>query len=184
MNETTHFKRNACETCACVFAILLIAANALSAQGPKGRSFGFGLSLGEPTAVTFRIWESRMNSWDIAVGTSHLGNPHIHADYLWHFPDAFSSRIVSLYAGVGAVLGFGEKGHWVFVRKKGSFKDYWYHDDEHEKGVLIAAKGAFGLNIIPRNTPIDIFLEVNPVIGLIPGFGFDILPALGFRFYP
>jgi hypothetical protein len=50
--------------------------------------------------------------------------------------------------------------------------------------MVVAAKGTFGLNIIPRNTPLDIFLEVNPIIGISPGFGFDIMPSLGIRFYP
>ena len=36
--------------------------------------------------------------------------------------------------------------------------------------LVIAAKGTFGLNIIPRNTPLDIFFELNPIIGLSPCF--------------
>ena len=35
---------------------LLVAYNESIAQGPKGRSFGFGFSLGEPTAVTLWYW--------------------------------------------------------------------------------------------------------------------------------
>lgn len=168
-------------------ALMLILVAGLSlpamAQGPKGKSFGVGFSVGDPTAVSFRFWTSRDNSWDLAVGASYLGNPHVHGDYLWHFNDAFNSRIVSLYAGVGAALGFGDnRDGWVLVRyKKG--KDYWYYHDDGD-GMVVAAKGTFGLNIIPRNTPLDIFLELNPIIGISPGFGFDIMPALGIRFYP
>lgn len=169
------------------FALVLLLLAGLSipamAQGPKGKSFGVGFSLGDPTAVSFRFWTSRENSWDLAVGASYLGNPHVHGDYLWHFNDAFNSRIVSLYAGVGAALGFGDKHDgWVLIRyKKG--KDYWYYGDRNDD-LVVAAKGTFGLNIIPRNTPLDIFLELNPIIGISPGFGFDIMPALGIRFYP
>lgn len=153
------------------------------AQGPKGKSFGVGFQLGDPTAVSFRFWNSKQTSWDLAVGASYLGNPHVHGDYLWHFNDAFGSRIVSLYMGVGVALGFGDKRDgWVLVKyKKGH--DYWYYGD-NDNDLVVAAKGAFGLNIIPRNTPIDIFLELNPIIGLSPKFGFDIMPTLGIRFYP
>lgn len=166
-----------------VVAGILILANTLSAQGPKGKSFGIGLSLGEPTAVTARFWTSRQNSWDAAIGKSHIGNPHLHADYLWHINDAFDSRIVSLYAGVGAIAGFGSKGEYVLVKfGKGPFKEHWYYDADND--VALAAKGTFALNIIPRNTPIDIFLELNPVLGLSPGFGFDFMLAIGVRFYP
>ena len=162
-------------------AAFAISMNTATAQGPKGRSFGFGFSLGEPSAVTFRFWESRMNSWDAAIGVSHLGNPHIHADYLWHFPDAFNSRIVSLYAGVGAVVGLGERGHYVWNKGRKWDNDDWYYD---EGNVLFGAKGAFGLNIIPRNSPLEIFIELDPVLGLVPGFGFDFQGAVGLRFYP
>jgi len=168
---------------ALILFVLFLFSSISYAQGPKGRSFGVGFSLGDPTAVSFRIWTSRANSWDAAIGASYLGNPHIHGDYLWHFNDAFNSRIVSLYAGVGAALGFGDKHNgWVLVKyKKG--KDHWYLKGKHDD-LVIAAKGTFGLNFIPRNTPLDIFLELNPVFGLSPGFGFDVMPALGIRFYP
>ena len=168
------------------FAFTLLLAAGISttahAQGPQGKSFGIGFSAGEPTAVSARIWTSRQNSWDIGVGSSWIGNPHVHADYLWHFNDAFNSRIVSLYAGVGGVLGFGDKDRGVFKWKGDRDKDRWYYGED--EGVAIAAKGVFGLNIIPRNTPLDIFVEIDPVLGLSPGFGFDIMPALGIRFYP
>jgi hypothetical protein len=165
-----------------LIALVVGLAMPAMAQGPMGKSFGVGFSVGDPTAISFRIWTSRANSWDAAIGASYLGNPHIHGDYLWHFNDAFNSRIVSLYAGVGAALGFGDRRDgWVLIRyRKG--KDYWYYSDRDE--LVVAAKGTFGLNIIPRNTPLDIFLEVNPIIGISPGFGFDIMPSLGIRFYP
>lgn len=162
---------------------MFLFSSSVFAQGPKGKSFGIGFSVGEPTALSLRFWTSRENSWDVAVGSSYIGNPHIHADYLWHFNDAFNSRIVTLYAGVGAAIGLGDKYGWVLVKyKKGKIENRWYYDRDHE--TVIAAKGTFGLNIIPRNTPLDIFLEINPIIGLSPGFGFDIMPALGIRFYP
>lgn len=160
--------------------VLFVQPDGAFAQGPKGRSFGFGLSLGEPTALTLRFWTSRENSWDAAVGRSYMGNPHFHASYLWHFNDAFESRIVSLYAGIGGIVGFGHPdGHWWH----GYHDDDWYyhHDDDN---IAFAAKGVFGLQVIPRNTPLDIFLEIDPIIGLVPGFGFDFMPAVGIRFYP
>jgi hypothetical protein len=158
---------------------LLQPLDTARAQGPNGKSFGFGLSLGEPTALTLRFWTSRQNSWDAAIGRSYLGNPHIHGSYLWHFNDAFNSRIVSLYAGVGGVIGFGHPhGHWLYGEKHEKW--YWHDDDD----LVLAAKGVFGLQVIPRNTPLDIFLEVDPILGLVPGFGFDFMPAVGIRFYP
>ena len=165
-----------------VFCYLSAPFNpAAFAQGPKGKSFGFGFSVGDPTAFAMRFWSSPLNSWDAAIGTSHLGNPHIHVDYLWHFPQAFNSRIVSLYAGVGGVIGFGERGTW-FLGYERKGKEFWYYSIANRP--VFAAKGVFGLDIIPRNAPLDIFFELDPIIGLSPGFGFDVEPALGIRFYP
>lgn len=167
-----------------MFSLLfLVLTLPVFAQGPMGKSFGVGFSVGDPTAVSFRFWTSKENSWDAALGASYLGNPHLHGDYLWHFNDAFNSRIVSLYAGIGVALGFGDKEDgWVLVRyKKG--RDHWFYSDRDDD-LVVAAKGTFGLNIIPRNTPLDFFLELNPILGIAPGFGFDIMPALGVRFYP
>jgi hypothetical protein len=171
---------------ACVPVLVMLVCAAITpdagfAQGPKGRSFGFGFSLGEPAAFTTRWWTSKKNSWDAAIGVSHLGNPHIHADYLWHFPDAFNSNIVSLYAGIGGIVGFGERGKWFGIGNRKYKDDDWYYGDDH---AVIAVKGVFALNIIPRNTPLDIFLEIDPVLGISPGFGFDFQPAIGIRFYP
>ncbi|MCB2203445.1 hypothetical protein KQI65_01750 [bacterium] len=168
---------------ACTLLLIVFPAFTAHAQGPKGRSFGIGFSVGEPTAVSARFWLSSENSWDLALGSSAMGNPHVHADYLWHFNDAFNSRIFKIYAGVGGVMGFGDKdnGFVVWV-KKGKDKERWYYGDDSK--VAIAAKGVFGLNIIPRNTPLDIFIEIDPILGITPGFGFDIQPALGIRFYP
>jgi hypothetical protein len=165
---------------ACIW--LVFSAPALHAQGPKGKSFGFGLSLGDPTAVSFRIWTSRENSWEAAIGRSHFGSPHIQGGYLWHMNDVFNSRVVCLYVGAGAAIGFGgPEGDWWFHHGHGH-DDEWYWDGDHE--MALAARGIFGLNVIPKNTPIDIFLELDPIIGLVPGFGFDIMPAVGIRFYP
>ena len=170
-------------TCLSAAALIFMAASAL-AQGPKGRSFGFGFEFGDPLAFTIRIWDSPKNSWDAALGESFLGSPYIHADYLWNFPDAFNSNIVSLYAGIGAAVGFGEKNRYVFwYRGKGH--DYWYYDDgDGHNGAAFAVKGAFGLDVIPRRSPLEIFFEVDPLLGVSPGFGFDFMVALGLRFYP
>ena len=40
------------------------------------------------------------------------------------------------------------------------------------------------LDIIPKNSAVEIFLELNPVLGIVPGFGFDFQGAIGVRFYP
>jgi len=98
-------------------------------------------------------------------------------DYLWHF-NAFNSQVVSLYAGPGVVLGFGSSGGW-FYNNHGN---YFYVRSDNKPGFGV--RGLFGLNIIPRRTPLEIFGELGVLVGIIPGFGSNLDAAIGVRFYP
>ncbi|MBI5323750.1 MAG: hypothetical protein HZB41_00435 [Ignavibacteriae bacterium] len=157
--------------------IFIFSLQISSAQGPKGKSFGFGIMFGDPTGATLKFWTSQENAFVVDVGSSYFGSLRFNGDYLWHF-DAFNSQIVKLYAGPGAVVGIGE-GH-----------SYWYKED-HEKfyfrkrgDVGIGARGMFGINIIPRRTPLEIFLEFGVLIGIVPDFGTSVDAGVGIRFYP
>lgn len=159
----------------CAF-VVAFSSQAL-AQGPKGKEFGFGLVLGEPTGLTIKYWLNKENALTANLGASYFGSPRIGVDYLWHF-DIFKSRIVQLYAGPGLVLGIGEgKGFW-YKEKHGKF----YMRSSGETGI--AFRGMVGLNIIPRNTPLEIFLELGPLVGITPLSGSAMDAALGIRFYP
>lgn len=163
-----------------VFAICVCVVVSFShalAQGPKGKEFGFGLILGEPTGLTIKYWVNRENALTANLGASYFGSPRIGIDYLWHF-DVFKSNIVKMYAGPGLVLGIGEgKGFW-YKEKNGKF----YVRSSGETGI--ALRGMFGLNVVPRNTPLEIFLELGPLVGISPTSGSAIDAALGIRFYP
>ncbi len=161
------------------FSILLLifSLQISSAQGPGGKSFGFGIMFGDPTGGTLKFWTSRENAFVVDVGSSYFGGLRFNGDYLWHF-DAFNSHVVKLYAGPGVVVGVGE-GH-----------SYWYKED-HERFYFrdrgeagIAVRGVFGVNIIPKRAPIEIFLELGVLIGISPAFGTGVDTGLGIRFYP
>ena len=147
------------------------------AQGPRGRTFGFGIILGDPTGGTIKFWFNNENALAASIGGSYFGAPRIGADYLWHF-DAFNSAIVKMYAGPGVAIGVGEgNGYW-YKHDEGKF----FFRRTGETGIAI--RGIFGINIIPRRTPIEIFLEVGPLIGITPAFGTAIDVGIGIRFYP
>jgi hypothetical protein len=161
-----------------VFTMLFLALNpCLNAQGPKGKSFGFGLILGDPTGLTINYFTNSENSWDAYIGSSYFGSLRIGGDYLWHF-NAFNSNVVKMYAGPGIVLGFGNgTGIWY---KEDHDKFYYWKDNSFGMGARVI----FGANIIPRNTPIEIFFELGPLVGFSPNVGVNIDAALGIRFYP
>lgn len=173
MNTLKHILRTAMAV-----SLLFAATVSLSAQGPRNRDFGFGIILGEPTGGTVKFWLNRENAITASLGASYFGSPRIGADYLWHF-DAFSSSIVKLYAGPGVAIGFGEgKGFW--YKEKG--KDRFFVRESGETGF--AFRGIFGVNIVPNNTPLEIFFELGPLVGFTPDFGSAFDAAVGVRFYP
>lgn len=142
------------------------------AQSPQNKKFGFGIMLGDPTGGTVKIWTQPANAFVIDLGSSYFGSPRLGADYLWHF-NAFNSRIANLYAGPGAVLGFGEgSGFWYkdkFIRTGGS--------------VGVGIRGVFGVDVVPQRTPLEIFGEIGVLVGFSPS-GSSVDVAIGLRFYP
>jgi hypothetical protein len=160
-----------------IFLYILLIINPFESSyaqySPQGKEFGFGFILGDPTGGSAKLWLTRDNALAFNIGKSYFGSPRIGVDYLWHF-NAFDSDIANLYAGPGGVLGFGEgRGFWYrnkFVRRGG------------EAGL--GGRAMFGVNVVPRRTPLEIFLEFGVLIAFIPDFGSTADAAIGVRFYP
>ncbi len=142
-----------------VLAIVMLSGGVARGQ-EKG--FGLGVILGDPTGVSAKYWLSQRNAIDGALAWSfrRSGFFHVHADYLWHFPDAIhsSERFVP-YVGPGVRLGAG-KGKGVF-------------------GIRIAA----GMAYLPHGAPLDIFAELAPVVDLAPSTEASCNIGLGIRFF-
>jgi hypothetical protein len=128
----------------------------------QNKGFGAGIILGEPTGLSGKYWVSPTNAVDAGVAWAFTkkGFFHLHGDYLWHFVDAIESteRFV-LYAGVGGRLGFG--------------------DDKTRVGVRIPG----GIAFWPKGAPIDVFLEVAPILDLIPATKLSGNGGLGIRYF-
>ncbi|MFH0736735.1 MAG: hypothetical protein V1773_19450 [bacterium] len=151
--------------------MMMIIIKPISAQD---RGFGLGLVLGEPTGLSAKLWTSKVNAFDFGLGVSvggdrisYKGNydngsrVHFHMDYLWHSFSAISStERFPLYYGIGGRFNSG--GGY-----DGSF------------GV----RGVLGIAWLPRSTPLDIFVELVPVLQLTAttGFGFD--AGVGVRYF-
>ncbi len=94
-----------------IAVFLILSVPQLLSFAPRNKSFGFGIMVGEPTALTIKIWTSKENALVFSLGNSYFGSLRIGADYLWHF-NSFNSNIVNLYAGPGVAVGIGESGGW------------------------------------------------------------------------
>jgi hypothetical protein len=148
------------------------------AQSPMGRSFGFGLVLFEPTGGTIKYWMNSQNAIDADIGgNSYFGALRIDGDYLWQFYP-FNSPVANMYIGPGLALGFGYP-----------YYSYYYEEGPNRifyrgGAVGLGVRVIFGVDVVPRNTPIEIFFQLGPLIGLSPDFGAALDIALGIRFYP
>ncbi|MCB0714342.1 MAG: hypothetical protein KDD67_18595 [Ignavibacteriae bacterium] len=161
-----------------ISSIILFCAVTQVYSQPQIGDFGFGLILGEPTGLTLKGSAGRENAWDLALGSSWFGSLRIHGDYLWNV-NAFSSRKAGLYFGLGAALGFGRGKGVVFKGKKGEW--YYYEDEE---AMAFGIRGVAGVNGMPFKAPVELFLEVAPLIGITPATGVGTDLAVGIRYYP
>jgi len=157
-----------------VYIIVTFLASAISteAKTPKNKDLGFGLILGEPAGASVIFKIDAEESIHAYIGNSYFGDIKIGADYLWYF-DAFNSKIVTLYTGPGAFIGFGE-GNKLFRKKEN-----WDND-----AMGIGIRGVLGVNFIPKNTSIEIFLESAIDLTIVPDNLTQPYIAIGFRFYP
>ena len=128
------------------------------------RGFGLGIIVGEPTGISGKVWTSPINAFDFALGYSFSprnSRVHLHVDYLFHSLTPFdSSEKFLLYYGPGVRLKSRE------------------NDDS-----ILGIRGVIGLAWIPRNAPVDVFLEVVPILNIIPATSFNMNAGLGARFY-
>ena len=149
----------------------------LLAQGSvaQERPFGLGIIIGEPTGLSAKLWTSSDNAFDFGLGWSVGGDRigkfngtysggsrvHLHMDYLWHaFEVIHSTERFPLYYGLGGRFNSG-----------GGYTS------------SVAARGVFGIAWLPRETPIDVFLEIAPSFQFTPSTGFGMDAGLGARYF-
>jgi len=142
-----------------LLSTLLLAMTSLGLAQDRG--FGLGAIFGEPTGISGKYWVSRQNAIAGGLAWSFRGDGflHVHADYVWHFPDAIrSSEKFPLYVGIGGRIRF---------------------DDPARVGVRIP----FGFAWWPRGVPLDIFLEIAPILDLAPATEFELNGGIGVRYF-
>ncbi len=150
---------------------------------PQGRTFGVGLQLGYPTALTVK-YMLRPDQGLVAGIGGFSGLAYtaaalsLHADYLWHPLLLASTEVfgLTLYVGGGAnVLVFADARQKTFIA---SLAYYYYPTN-----LWVAARVPLGANLALSQLPFEIYLEVVPSILVFPALGFGVGAAIGGRFY-
>jgi hypothetical protein len=142
-------------------------------RGARGRrkgfeankTFGLGLELGEPTGLTGKYFLSRSGALDFGIGAiySHYyygDGVHLYADYLWHPISFVSAPAFELPFYIGAGLRF-----WEFDYCDRGICDYG--------GSAIGIRVPFGIAFDFNKVPLDIFIQLVPVIDFVNGDYYD-----------
>lgn len=140
--------------------------------------FGAGIILGEPTGISLKGWIGNDRAIDGAVAWSLRGGAYfsLHADYLFHNMDLIklAKGRMPLYYGPGLRLRSWNGGrYWDHGR--------WHYGDGGR--VNLGIRFPVGLAYLPEKAPVDIFLELAPVLDLLPATDFGINGAVGARYW-
>lgn len=141
-----------------IIAVLLAATSAASQE----KGFGLGVVLGEPTGISAKGWVSPRGALDagLAWSTRGTGYVHAHMDYLWHFKEVVNtSQQVLPYLGIGGRI-LGSRNTAI-------------------AGVRIAG----GVAWLPAGAPLDVFLEIAPIVDLAPATELSVDGGIGIRFF-
>jgi hypothetical protein len=120
-----------------------------------------GVILGEPTGISFKLWQSGSTAFGGAVAWSLGRNEtvHIHLDYLFHSDLDVDQGVLMFYYGPGVRTLFSDNNPRVGVRFP------------------------VGLQYNVDSTRLSLFFEVAPTLDLIPATTFGVNGGLGFRFF-
>ena len=139
--------------------IVIAAALGLFAQNS---GLGAGIIVGEPTGISLKYWTGDLTAFDGAIAWSFGKEDalHLHADMLLHNPDLItvSQGSLPVYYGLGVRIKL---------------------EDKSKVGVRIPVGMAYQF----VKAPFDIFLEIVPLLDLVPATDFGLNAALGVRYF-
>jgi hypothetical protein len=142
-----------------IFLTCLLACASAQAQD---EGFGLGVILGEPTGISGKLWVEDNKAFDGAIAWSFEDETavHLHTDLLFHSGNVVRVEMSKLlgYYGIGGRIKF---------------------EDNTKVGIRVP----LGFNYIATKTPVDVFLEIVPLLDLAPGTKFNVNAAIGIRYF-
>jgi hypothetical protein len=152
----------------------LLIAVIMSSLAHAKHDLGVGIIVGEPTGVSVKTWINDRNALDAAVAWSFSENDsfQFHADYLFH---NFSLIKMDDVSGTFPVY-FGLGGR---IKLKEDNKGKGRNDDD----ALVGIRVPFGISYLFADAPVELFVELVPILDIAPDSDFDLNGAIGARFY-
>jgi hypothetical protein len=167
-----------------VVPVLVDGQGAVAAQQRvRGGSFGVGLQVGSPTAVTVKFGGPHQSGVVLGVGAGFgfgerfAASLWLHADYLFHLATLLDTDGLglSLYAGPGLFASFF-----------GSNYGFGYRDEPYYRNfdnVGFGVRLPIGLSLAFDVVPLELYMQFDPALSVFPGLGFGLGGSVGFRVY-
>lgn len=149
---------------------------------PALSGIGIGLQVGTPTAITLKF--GAQNNANIVLGVgAGIGyrgtffGLQLHGDYLFTVATLVNNPDINLSAYIGP-------GLWIALFNANSYGfgfGYYYGGNYALFGF--GARLPLGLNLRFSAAPIEVYLELDPMLLVFPGIDFNIGASLGFRWF-
>ncbi len=152
----------------CLVGSTLHAAKNADNQKTDSINWGFGVILGEPIALSAKYKISHESAVDFGLGYYWSHSVNIFSDYLYLFPGTSLANETKLnfvpYIGIGGLISLGS------------------HEDVLHSGLY--ARMPLGLSLfIPQKSAIEFFVELVPILALLPGLSLALNGGIGLRVY-
>jgi hypothetical protein len=151
-------------------ALLLILFGGLAGMtyAESNHNIGLGIMVGEPTGLSFKLWNKQTMAFDAGAAWSFVSGGYfqVHGDVLFHNFNIFRVETgrMSLFYGGGARIKFAK-------------------DEIGDADTIVSLRIPVGIAYEFDKTPVEIFMEVVPMLDLIPSTDFEMAGAIGFRYY-
>jgi hypothetical protein len=146
-----------------LFLSVLIVLSFSNNNFAQQQGFGLGVVLGEPTGISAKLWTAPGTALDFGLGYSFTSSNSIldfYGDYVFHNSEWIKSdeKFIVFY-GPGARLKIRENQSRLGVR------------------------GVIGILWVPNGASFDLFVEVAPILDIIPATKFDFTGGIGGRYF-
>ena len=191
MNTKTNF------VIATVAAVAFFVSGIASARTPVGsETFGVGVQLGDPTAVTMKIMPNPKFAFQFYLGAGNWYNDYYYydgntfvtgIDFVAHpvmIYDGWKTCALNLTLGGGLALGLFKGWYYSGWNRGDYYYDTRYYDD-HYYGILFV-RFVTGVNLWFKKIPLETFVELTPALRFVnpDPFGFHMFwVAAGARWY-
>jgi len=133
--------------------------------GSQDKGLGAGIIIGEPTGISLKGWMTSTTAVDAGIAWSFIddGSVHVHGDYLVHFNVFNTTSKIPLYVGIGGRIKF--------------------KNNKKITDNRIGVRVPLGIDFMLNNAPVDIFIELVPVLDLSPKTDINFNGAVGIRYF-